>query len=142
MYTSLQLIWRAFLDVSTDRLQMIFVHKLISLPLLHFVCLYTWSLGQLGTAGSVWIRISSPSYNAHAYPDQFRLTFSEELSDASRSSDLFDAAGGSSSIMIKLYSPTCCCCYNSRCNKAWHSLSKSSSISSLSWQFLVVFWSI
>ena len=80
--------------------QMIFVHKLISLPLLHSVCLYRRSLGWSGTAGSVWIPISIPSFKIRAYPDRFRLTFSEELSDVSRSSDVADAARGSSSIII------------------------------------------
>ena len=103
--------------------------------------LFTWGLGQSGTAGSVWIPISTPSVNICAYPDRFRLTFSEELSDASRSSDIFDAAGGSCSIIIKSYSlSTCCCCCNSISNKVWRSLS--TSIASLRWQFRVVFWSI
>ena len=132
-----------FLDISTDTPQTDDIHTQADFTSSVAFCLFTQSLGRSGTAGSVWIPISTPSFNIHAYPDQFRLTFSEELSDVSRSCDVFDAAGGSSSIIIKSYSlSTCCCCGSSISNKAWHSLSKSSSISSLRRQFGVIFWSI
>ena len=143
MYRSLQTIWRAFLDVSTDTPQTGDICSQADFTSSVAFHLFTWSLGRSGTAGSVWIPISTPSFNIRAYPDRFRLTFSEELSDISKSSDVFYAAGGSSSIIIKSYSlSTCCCCCNSISNKAWHSLLKSSSISLLRWQILVVFWSI
>ena len=143
MYRSLQTIWRAFLDVSADVLQAEDIRAQADFTPSVAFSLFTRSLGWSGIAGSVLIPISTPSSNIRAYPDRFRLTFSEELSDVSRSYDVFDAGSGSSSIIIKSYSlSTCCRCCNWISNKAWHSLSKSSSISSLRRQFRAVFWSI
>ena len=58
-----------FLDISTDTPQTDGIHAQADFTSSVAFCLFTQSLGRSGTAGSVWIPISTPSFNIHAYPD-------------------------------------------------------------------------
>ena len=62
-------IWRAFLDVSANIPQTDDILAQADFTSSFAFHLFTQSLGRSGTAGSVWIPISTPSFNIRAQPD-------------------------------------------------------------------------